>query len=84
MTTTTGSVTACPPSEVADAIKPWFEVYDGDLVLYDGQLHQVQQMWPLMIRGEFGVRLLREGETQDISVDSNSLVAVRRYITEEG
>jgi hypothetical protein len=71
----------CPPSEVVDQIIPWFEVQEGEAVLYNGQLHELVCMWP-WIPGtpQVGIRLMRESETRDYGVDSNDYAAVRRYV----
>ena len=71
----------CPPSAVADQLVQWFEVAEGDLVLHGGQLCQLVQMWPTGLRlgPDIGIRLLREGQERDTSVDSNAWTCVRRY-----
>ena len=77
----------CPPSEVHDQALPWFEIGEGDLVVYDGKWHRLERMWPAMNPArpaEFGIELLREGETTRHFVDSSDLTAVRRYDTGEG
>ena len=34
----------CPPSSVADAIVPWPEVREGDLVVWDGEFRLITRM----------------------------------------
>ena len=88
MTTTTETPVSCPPSAVHDQIVPWFEVYEGDLVVYDGQFHRLERMWPLCsdrLGAEWvGIYLLREGVRFRTSVNSNDLTAVRRYDVDGG
>lgn len=77
---TTVTRTEC---EVADQIVHWFEVQEGEAVLWAGTIRRLERMWPLVIpsKPEFvGVILLYGGETEEIRVNSNHLTAVRRYV----
>lgn len=78
--TTTQTQATC---RTVDKILPWFEVPAGDLVLYEGQMHQLEHMWPAMngaMPELVGVELLREGQARRVYVDSNAYTAVRRYV----
>ena len=70
-----------PDDKAYHQIVYWFEVEEGDLVAFDGRMRQLVQMWPTLLPAPYdlGVRLLHGGMTEDFNLDSNSVVAVRRY-----
>lgn len=77
-----GESPACPPSAVRDLILPWAGVAEGDLVLWDGEFHLVEQRMLNTLRPDIKVsfRLHSVGMWQTFLLDR--LTAVRRY--EEG
>jgi hypothetical protein len=72
---------ACTPSSVVDLIVTWPDVQEGDLVLRDGELCQVDRVNPM----DFGnPAIVLDGDQHNGTIPAGTYAAVKRYQTGEG
>lgn len=84
MTTTAGirkTATTCEPPAVVDQIITWGEVQAGDLVLWDGEMHYVEQRHLHTSRPDIKVAFRLEGVGMWQTFLLEHCAAVRRYVT---
>jgi hypothetical protein len=82
---TAGHEPSCPPSEPVIVALPWFEVQLGETVLYCGAWMRLAAMWPATDDSQWlGISVFYGGSATNHQVRADGLVAVQRYLTEEG